>query len=54
MALKEIIAETQANLHADAANAKAFFSVDSQQVENLRSEARASDFHMNPYPAATK
>ena len=29
MALKEIIVETQANLRADAANAKAVFSVDS-------------------------
>jgi hypothetical protein len=30
MALKEIIVETQANLRADAANAKAVFSVDSR------------------------
>ena len=28
MALKEIIVETQANLRADAANAKAVFSVE--------------------------
>jgi hypothetical protein len=33
MALKEIIVETQANLRADAASAKAVFSVDSRQVE---------------------
>ena len=44
MALKEIIVETQANLRADAANAKAIFSVDSRQVENLRSEARIRQF----------
>jgi hypothetical protein len=30
MALKEIIVETQANLRADAANAKSSFSVDSR------------------------
>jgi hypothetical protein len=30
MALKEIIVETQANLRADAASAKAVFSVDSR------------------------
>ena len=36
MALKEIIAETQANLRADAASAKAVFSVDSRRVGNLR------------------
>jgi putative redox protein len=46
MALKEIIAETQANLHADAANGKALFSVDSQQVENLRSEDRIRQFSL--------
>jgi len=44
MALKEIIVETQASLRADAANAKAVFSVDSRQVENLRSEARIRQF----------
>jgi len=38
MTLKDIIVETQVNLRADAANAMAVFSVDSQQVENLRSE----------------
>jgi uncharacterized OsmC-like protein len=46
MALKEIIVETQANLRADAANAKAVFSVDSQQVENLRSEAKIRQFSL--------
>jgi putative redox protein len=44
MALKEIIVETQANLRADAANAKAVFSVDSRQVENVRSEVRIRQF----------
>src|SRR5271167_1415532 len=44
MALKEIIVETQANLRADAASAKAVFSVDSRQVENLRSEAKIRQF----------
>jgi len=46
MALKEIIVETQANLRADAVNAKAVFSVDSQRVENLRSEARIRQFSL--------
>ena len=46
MALKEIFVETQANLRADAANAKAVFSVDSQQVANLRSEARIRQFSL--------
>jgi uncharacterized OsmC-like protein len=46
MALKEIIAETQANLRADAANANAVFSVDSRQVENLRSEAKIRQFSL--------
>src|ERR1700734_1108719 len=46
MALKEIIVETQANLRADAANARAVFSVDSQQVENLRSEAKIRQFSL--------
>jgi hypothetical protein len=32
MALKEIIVETQASLRADAANAKAVFSIDSRQL----------------------
>jgi putative redox protein len=44
MALKEIIVETQASLRADAANARAVFSVDSRQVENLRSGARIRQF----------
>ena len=44
MALKEIIVETQANLRADAASAKAVFLVDSRQVENLRSEAKIRQF----------
>src|SRR5271167_3271049 len=46
MALKEIIMQTQAHLRADAANAKAVFSVDSQQVENLRSEAKIRQFSL--------
>ena len=46
MALKEIIVETQANLRVDPANAKAVFSVDSQQVENLRSEAQIRQFSL--------
>jgi putative redox protein len=46
MALKEIIVETQANLRADAASAKAVFSVDSQQVENLRSETKIRQFSL--------
>jgi hypothetical protein len=44
MALKEIIVETQAHLRADAANAKAVFSVDSRQVETLRSEVKIRQF----------
>jgi putative redox protein len=44
MALKEIIVETQVNLRADPASATAVFSVDSRQVENLRSEARIRQF----------
>ena len=46
MTLKDIIVETQVNLRADAANAMAVFSVDSQQVENLRSEARIRQFSL--------
>ena len=46
MALKEIIVETQVNLRADAASAKAVFSVDSRQVENLRSEAKIRQFSL--------
>jgi putative redox protein len=46
MALKEIIVETQANLRADAASAKAIFSVDSRQIESLRSEARIRQFSL--------
>src|SRR5271155_4601201 len=46
MALKEIIVQTQAHLRADAANAKAVFSVDSRQVENLRSEAKIRQFSL--------
>src|ERR1700677_4591257 len=46
MALKEIIVETQASLRADAANARAVFSVDSQQVENLRTEAKIRQFSL--------
>ena len=46
MALKEIIAETQANLRADAANANTVFSVDSRQVESLQSEAKIRQFSL--------
>ena len=46
MALREIIEETQANLRADAANARAVFSVNSKQVENLRSEASIRQFSL--------
>jgi len=46
MALKEIIVQTQANLRADAASAEAVFSVDSRQVENLRSEAKIRQFSL--------
>src|SRR5271156_6281671 len=46
MALKEIIMQTQAHLRADAANAKAVFSVDSRQVENLRSETKIRQFSL--------
>ena len=46
MALKEIIVETQANLRADAASAKAVFSVDSRQVENVRSEVQIRQFSL--------
>jgi putative redox protein len=46
MALKEIIVETQANLRADAANAKAVFSADSRQVDNVRSEVKIRQFSL--------
>ena len=46
MALKEIIADTQANLRADATKANAVFSVDSRQVEGLRSEAEIRQFSL--------
>jgi uncharacterized OsmC-like protein len=46
MALKEIIVETQANLRADPASARAVFSVDSRQVENLRSETKIRQFSL--------
>jgi uncharacterized OsmC-like protein len=46
MALQQIIAKTQAGLRADAANAKAVFSVDSRQIDNLRSEARIRQFSL--------
>src|SRR6202044_2456529 len=46
MALKEIIGETQASLRADAANAKAVFSVDWEQVELLRSDANIREFSL--------
>lgn len=40
MALKKIIAETQADLRAHADHARAVFSVYSRQIDGLRSEAR--------------
>jgi uncharacterized OsmC-like protein len=46
MALREIITSTQADLKAHADHARAVFSVDSQQVENLRSEARIRQFSL--------
>ena len=52
MALKEIIAETQANLRADAADARAVFSVDSRQVEDVRSEAKIRQFVVTGVRAA--
>jgi putative redox protein len=44
MALKEIILETQADLRASPQRAVAVFSVDSRQVEGLRSEAKIRQF----------
>lgn len=44
MALKEIIIETQADLRANAEHGVAVFSVDSRQVEGLRSEAKIRQF----------
>src|SRR5271155_2545944 len=46
MALKEIIATTQADLRAHAENATAEFSVDSRQVDGLRSEAKIRQFSL--------
>src|SRR5271168_656038 len=46
MALKEIIATTQADLRAHAENATAEFSVDSRQVDGLRREAKIRQFSL--------
>ncbi len=44
MALKDIIVATQADLRANADHAIATFSVDSRQVEGVRSEAKIRQF----------
>jgi uncharacterized OsmC-like protein len=46
MALKEIIAETQATLRARPDQAVAIFSADSRQVEGLRSETKIRQFSL--------
>src|SRR5277367_6700375 len=46
MALKEIIATTQADLRAHAENATAEFSVDSRQVDGLLSETKIRQFSL--------
>ena len=46
MALKEIIAETQANLREQPDQAVAIFSADSRQVEGLRSEIKIRQFSL--------
>jgi uncharacterized OsmC-like protein len=46
MALKEIIAETQATLRARPDQAAAIFSADSRQVEGLRSETKIRQFSL--------
>src|SRR5580658_8531580 len=44
MALKDIIVATQADLRANAQNGQVAFSVDSRQVEGLRSETKIRQF----------
>jgi hypothetical protein len=46
MALKDIIVATQADLRANAQNGQAAFSVDSRQVEELRSETKIRQFSL--------
>jgi hypothetical protein len=46
MALKDIIVETQTELLANADHAIATFSVDSRQVEGLRSETKIRQFNV--------
>lgn len=46
MALKEIIAATQADLRANADHAVATFAADSRQVEGLRSETKIRQFSL--------
>ena len=46
MALKDIIVETQTDLLANPDHAIATFSVDSRQVEGLRSETKIRQFHV--------
>ena len=46
MALKDIIVATQTDLRANAQNGQAAFSVDSRQVEGLRSEAKIRQFSL--------
>ena len=46
MALKDIIVATQADLRANAQNGQAAFSVDSRQVEGLRSETKIRQFSL--------
>ena len=46
MALKDIIVATQTNLRANAQNGQAAFSVDSRQVEGLRSETKIRQFSL--------
>src|SRR6202521_818248 len=46
MALKDIIVATQADLRANAQNGQVAFSVDSRQVDGLRSEARIRQFSL--------
>jgi len=46
MALKDVIAATQADLRANADHAVATFSADSRQVEGLRSETKIRQFSL--------
>jgi len=46
MALKDIIAATQADLRANADHAEAIFAADSRQIEGLRSETKIRQFSL--------